>query len=265
MSEGLHAPPYSSTFSSSIGWRRVDAPMSAITATRTELMQRRAGIAFARQGRDLLFDKRMALVRELHQLDTDVTSELVRATTLGRQARADLDVALVEEGPEAVEGVAIGAATGIRVEREDRTVVGVRVVSVRPPQIRRQAEQRGSAPVLVAPSVIGAAEGYERFLEQVLRIVALEATVRRLTQEIARTTRQVNALENVVIPALEAEATQIAAVLDEREREEHSRLKRARDRRAEQHKTEASADAPAPHDPPTTSGPCPRDHLEDSR
>ena len=239
--------------------------MSAITATRTELMQRRAGIAFARQGRDLLFDKRMALVRELHQLDTDVTSELVRATTLGRQARAHLNVALVEEGPEAVEGVAIGAATGIRVEREDRTVVGVRVVSVRPPQIRRQAEQRGSAPVLVAPSVIGAAEGYERFLEQVLRVVALEATVRRLTQEIARTTRQVNALENVVIPALEAEATQIVAVLDEREREEHSRLKRARDRRAEQHKTEASAHAPVPHNPPTTSGPCPTDHLENSR
>ena len=62
--------------------------------------------------------------------------------------------------------------------------------------------------------------------------------MRRLTQEIARTTRQGNALENVVIPALEAEATQIAAVLDEREREEHSRLERARDRRAEQHRVE---------------------------
>jgi len=259
--------------------------MSAITATRTELMQRRAGIAFARQGRDLLFDKRMALVRELHRLDTDVTSEFARATSLGRRARADLEVALVEEGPVVVEGVAVGAATGIRVEREDRTVVGVRVVTVRPPRIRRPAEQRGSAPALVAPSVNSAADGYELYLEQVLRIVALEATVRRLTQEIARTTRQVNALENVVIPALEAEATQIAAVLDEREREEHSRLKRARDRRAEQQQAEQqqaeqqqaeqqqaeqqqaahSAHAPTPHDPPTTSGPRPSDRLENSR
>ena len=244
--------------------------MSAITATRTELMQRRAGIAFARQGRDLLFDKRMALVRELHRLDTDVTSELAHATTLGRRARADLEVALVEEGPVLVEGVAVGAATGIRVEREDRTVVGVRVVTVRPPRIRRPAEQRGSAPALVAPSVNIAADGYERYLEQVLRFVALEATVRRLTQEIARTTRQVNALENVVIPALEAEATQITAVLDEREREEHSRLKRARDRRsdqqqAEQRQAEASAHAPTPHDPPTVGGPRHPDRLENSR
>ena len=94
--------------------------------------------------------------------------------------------------------------------------------------------------------------------------------MRRLTQEIARTTRQGNALENVVIPALEAEATQIAAVLDEREREEHSRLKRARDRRAEQHRAEqhqaeAGAHAPTPHDPPTTGGLRTTDRLENSR
>ncbi|WP_169792168.1 V-type ATP synthase subunit D [Jiangella muralis] len=202
-----------------------------MTATRTELLRRRSAIAFAAQGRDLLIDKRMALVRELHRLDADVSAEREAAAVLAREGRALLDESIAEEGPAAVAAVASGAATGVVVEREDRMVVGVRVVTVQAGDVRRTAEERGAAPALVAPSIEAAAEACERYLEHVLRFVALEATVRRLTEEVARTTRQVNALENVVIPGLEEEAARITAVLEEREREEHSRLKRARERR----------------------------------
>lgn len=205
--------------------------MTVLTATRTELLRRRSAIAFAAQGRDLLVDKRMALVRELHRFDADVSTQREAAAVLAREARALLDESAAEEGPAEVAAVASGAATGVVAEREDRLVVGVRVVTVQVNDVRRTAEERGAAPALVAPSVEAAAEAYERYLEHVLRFVALEATVRRLTDEVARTTRQINALENVVIPSLQEEAARIAAVLEEREREEHSRLKRARERR----------------------------------
>ena len=56
--------------------------------------------------------------------------------------------------------------------------------------------------------------------------------MRRLATEIARTTKQVNALDNIVLPQLHNEARRIALTLDEREREEHARLRRARTRRA---------------------------------
>ncbi|QSR31632.1 MULTISPECIES: V-type ATP synthase subunit D [Actinomycetes] len=218
--------------------------MTALTATRTELLRRRSAIAFAAQGRDLLVDKRMALVRELHRLDADVSAQREAAAVLAREARALLDESTADEGPAAVAAVASGAANGVVAEREDRMVVGVRVVTVQANDLRRTAEERGAAPVLVAPSIEAAAEAYERYLEHVLRFVALEATVRRLTEEVARTTRQVNALENVVIPGLEEEAAHITAVLEEREREEHSRLKRARERRR------VPQDRPAPDHPP---------------
>lgn len=205
--------------------------MTALTATRTELLRRRSAIAFAGQGRDLLVDKRMALVRELRRLDADVSAEREAAAVLARAARALLDESTAEEGPAAVAAVASGAATGVVAEREDRMVVGVRVVTMQAADVRRAVEERGAAPALVAPSITSAAEAYEQYLEHVLRFLAGEATVRRLTQEVARTTRQVNALENVVIPGVEEEAARITAILEEREREEHSRLKRARERR----------------------------------
>ncbi len=52
--------------------------------------------------------------------------------------------------------------------------------------------------------------------------------LRRLAEEIGRTTRRVNALDNVLIPHLEAQRDYIQMVLEEREREDLFRLKRVK-------------------------------------
>ena len=54
--------------------------------------------------------------------------------------------------------------------------------------------------------------------------------MRRLAEEITRTTRRLNALEHVVVPRLEGERDFIAMVLDERELENRVRLMRAKAR-----------------------------------
>ena len=50
-----------------------------------------------------------------------------------------------------------------------------------------------------------------------LELATSELRLRRLVDEIGRTTRRVNALETVVIPRLESERARIQAILDERE------------------------------------------------
>ncbi len=52
--------------------------------------------------------------------------------------------------------------------------------------------------------------------------------LRRLAEEIGRTTRRVNALDNVLIPRLETEHNYIQMVLEERAREDLFRLKRVK-------------------------------------
>ena len=69
-------------------------------------------------------------------------------------------------------------------------------------------------------------------LEKLLDVAALELSIRRLADEIARTTRRMNALEHVVLPALETERAHIALVLEEREMEDRVRLRRARSTRS---------------------------------
>lgn len=105
------------------------------------------------------------------------------------------------------------------------------VTDLRAGAVRRPPDARRYDQGLVAARVDSVADAYERYVEQLLDVCADELTVRRLAAEIARTTRQVNALEHVIIPRLQAEAVHIQLVLDEREREDRARLGRARERR----------------------------------
>ena len=108
-------------------------------------------------------------------------------------------------------------------------------------QVRRGPGTRAWAPTLASTLLDAAALAYEEQLEWLLDLCAVELSVRRLAGEIARTTKQVNGLENIVLPRLHEEARRIVLTLDEREREEHARLRRARTRRTSR---DASCDRP---------------------
>jgi vacuolar-type H+-ATPase subunit D/Vma8 len=61
-----------------------------------------------------------------------------------------------------------------------------------------------------------------------LRRLAVELNVRRLTAEVTRTTRQVNALEQVVIPRIAVQRRYIAATLEQRALKDRVRVTRRR-------------------------------------
>jgi V/A-type H+-transporting ATPase subunit D len=90
--------------------------------------------------------------------------------------------------------------------------------------------RRGYSLAATSSRVDWIAELHERLLDELLDAVGVELSMRRLAEEIQRTARRVNALEHVVIPRLEDERRYIALVLDEREREDRTRLRRAKAR-----------------------------------
>jgi V/A-type H+-transporting ATPase subunit D len=122
-------------------------------------------------------------------------------------------------------------------------VVGVRVLELGHDRVRRDARGRGWAPALASVHLDSVATAYEELLDSFLDLCAVELSVRRLATEIAQATKQVNGLENIVLPRLHDETRQIALTLDEREREEHARLRRARSRRAARDASPTSATA----------------------
>jgi V/A-type H+-transporting ATPase subunit D len=203
-----------------------------VSGTRSELLARRAQIRLAVQGHDLLKEKRTALVAEFQRISADVLAgaeDLQRLATEGQAALAD---ATVEDGPEAVRSAALVTEREVAVEVISRNVAGVQVVAVRAEAVGRGRTGRGYSLVTTSPRIDLVAERFEAQLQRLLEVAAVELSLRRLAQEISRTTRQVNGLEHVVIPRLAAERDAIALVLEQRELEEQIRVKRARARAA---------------------------------
>ena len=92
----------------------------------------------------------------------------------------------------------------------------------------RAADARGYALVSTSGRIDLAAHRFEVVLDQLLKFAVLELTLRRLMEEIERTTRRLNALEHVVVPRIATERDWIKQVLEDRELESRVRLLRAR-------------------------------------
>jgi V/A-type H+-transporting ATPase subunit D len=76
------------------------------------------------------------------------------------------------------------------------------------------------------------AAGFEQVFLQMLELAPRDLCLRRIGEDIRRTNRRINALEQQIIPRLEAQARFISYALEERARDEVIRLKRLKKKRA---------------------------------
>jgi V/A-type H+-transporting ATPase subunit D len=67
-------------------------------------------------------------------------------------------------------------------------------------------------------------------MELILDFAPLEASLKRLGREIQKTTRRINALEEMLIPRIRNEISFIQRILIEREREDNYRLRRIKNK-----------------------------------
>lgn len=208
--------------------------MEQLTATRSELLARRARLELARRGRDLLEDKRDQLLEEFRKTAGQaLTGEDALERAVG-DARSALAWAEAIDGPDAIRSAALAGRSSISLYTRVATVMGVRIADIQSPSLGRSRVERGTAMTGTSPYVDQVAERFEVALELLIEHANHELRLRRLAEEIATTTRRVNALEFVVVPRLEREAAQIQSTLDERERQDRFRLKRIKERKARQ-------------------------------
>lgn len=202
--------------------------MKQLKATRAELLIRKNQKALAYQGRDLLKQKRNALMQQLMQ----TAEQVMRSSDILEQqmAEAVATLALAEaiDGPEAVRSAAFAAQSQVSLEVSGANIMGVPVPVIEQKKIARSPLDRGYSPSSVSSRVEATAETFETLLDQVIALADREMRLRRLAEEIGRTTRRVNALENVLIPRLQAQLDYIQMILEEREREDLFRLKRVK-------------------------------------
>jgi V/A-type H+/Na+-transporting ATPase subunit D len=204
--------------------------MEQVLATRSELLARRARIRLAVQGGGLLKERRGALIKEFDRLGASVLESIGLLDREIAGAGQLLGIAIAADGREPLDSAAFAAEEGIEVAIHTRSVAGVPIVEIEKGEVERARTGRGYSLVATSARIDAVAERFESVLDRLLDVVALELSVRRLADEIARTTRRMNALEHVVVPRLEAERARISLVLEERELEDRVRLRRMRAR-----------------------------------
>lgn len=213
------------------GCQRTRSRLERVTATRSALLERRAQLQLAERGRNLLEEKRDQLMDAFRRIADDVLSGRDALDQAAAQAAIALAVAEAADGPAGLWTATAAGRDEIALEARSETVMGVRVAVIEAPPLRRPRSERGYTMAGSSPHTDAAAALFETELELVLELAAREVRLRRIVDEIATTTRRVNALEFVVIPELRAQAASIQAVLDERERQDRFRLKRVKERR----------------------------------
>jgi vacuolar-type H+-ATPase subunit D/Vma8 len=115
----------------------------------------------------------------------------------------------------------------LRVEIRSAQVWGIPVANITSrPALRRTAGARGLDPGTAGPAAMAAAEQFEQLTELLLDAATREMLIRRLGEALAQASRQVHTPERRLAPDLLLQMATVRRTLEEREREEHLRLKR---------------------------------------
>jgi H(+)-transporting ATP synthase subunit D len=207
--------------------------LSGGAATRSGLIRSRRRQARVRKGIDLLIRKRKALVADLFRIANPAIEARGRVLERAAAAYDALRGALPEHGVAALAALSVPTAP-VEVEVSVTETWGVATGTIRRlTPIRRTLIGRGQAPGFTGPAVGKTAREFEQFAELLLEAASTEMLLRRLAEALARTSRQVNTLEQRVAPVLGREIRRVRAVLEEREREDLHRLKQLLRRRQE--------------------------------
>jgi len=195
--------------------------------TKTNLMKVKRDLGFAQEGWELLDQKRKILIVELMGLiDRAVEAQEEVEAKLGEAFEA-LDQAILRMGRREVNMIALGMNIESDISFSEKRVMGVSL-----PRVKVRFDDR-SPYFAAAESSIWIDEAIKHFRE-VLRLLGTLAEARislmRLSREVGKTIRRVNALEKIFIPDYDETLKYIEMALEESEREAFFVLKLVKDR-----------------------------------
>ncbi|MBW6467906.1 MAG: V-type ATP synthase subunit D [Coriobacteriia bacterium] len=203
--------------------------MEEVRPTRSELLERREQIKLAEQGMDLLKQKRDALLIEFMGVmdETLRLSESLQKNVA--EAQYALAVAKAVDGTVALRSAGMATQSEIVVDMTGTRIMGVSVpVVTKGESPIRSSFTRGYSVTGVSSRVDETADKFERILDVIIEYADIETRLKRLGEEIQKTNRRVNALEQVTVPALREQVSYIRQTLDERAREDLFRLKKVK-------------------------------------
>lgn len=197
------------------------------------LMAKRGQIKLAADGVTLLEGKREALLKELIDRAKQLRNLRSDLHTKGRQAMGRLALARAVQGTPTVRSVGTAGRRQLEIEVKTERIWGLNLGQIDAQNVIRTPEERNVGLLDTSAHVLEAAESAETLLSQLVLCAPLERNIQILGEEVKKTNRRINALNEYLLPKLRQEVRDIARVLEEREREDTFRLKKIKKKQAE--------------------------------
>ena len=190
--------------------------------TKGNLMAAKNSLALSRQGFELMDKKRNILIREITGLIDNAREIQEQIDASYTKAYAALQRANIQLGIHNVETFAFNVPVEDSVEIRTRSVMGTEIplVSYTPKQ-----NTVVYAFSTTTEALDEAKAEFERVKDLTIQLSMIENSAYRLAYNIKKTQKRANALKNITIPRYEALTKSISDALEEKEREEFTRLK----------------------------------------
>lgn len=190
--------------------------------TKGNLILAKNSLALGKQGYELMDKKRMILINELMDLIDKAENIQLEIDSTFSEAYEALQVANIEMGIHNVYEISktIPEEDSIRIKQ--RSIMGVEIPLV-------EYEETVSKPTFsfhnTKFTLDVATSKFKKVKDLTIRLSMIENTAYRLAASIKQTQKRANALKNITIPYYTELVIEIENALEEKEREEFTRLK----------------------------------------
>jgi len=211
--------------------------MEKSTPTRNNLMRLKTLHGIVVNGREILKNRRESLLKEFFLLidecmegELELDSKISRATKTLEFTKA--------MNPDELESLSLIGTRDFYIDVEQKHIWGVNVPEIKEKPVVRSLEAREISPIGENGSSIAVARQYEEVMEQVIKMASKETRLNRLGEMIRLDSRKINALGEIMMPAIKKSIKDMNRIFEEREKENILRLKWFKDKRQRKLKEE---------------------------
>ena len=190
--------------------------------TKGNLMLAKNSLALARQGYDLMDKKRNVLLKELMALIDEAKEIQEQIDSTFTKAYACLQRANIEHGISKVQQLAFTVPIEDSIRIQTRSIMGTEIPHVKYDEKENNLTYSFST---TSESIDIAREAFREVKDLTIKLSMVENSAYRLASNIKKTQKRANALKNITIPMYTNLVHNINNALEEKEREEFTRLK----------------------------------------
>ena len=190
--------------------------------TKGNLMLAKNSLALALQGYDLMDKKRNVLLKELMALIDEAKEIQEQIDSTFTKAYACLQRANIEHGISKVQQLAFTVPIEESIRIQTRSIMGTEIPHVKYDEKENNLTYSFST---TSESIDIAREAFREVKDLTIKLSMVENSAYRLASNIKKTQKRANALKNITIPMYTNLVHNINNALEEKEREEFTRLK----------------------------------------